>query len=346
MTREIATFVLLTPKQWAGKLEALAGDAKLATRRQLKAAPGDRSEALRYDTICNQLEQAAMALATKGKAATVKHPAPATSTSACHPWIDEATDLAPDFADAKDVRKHLDDGGIAIEIRDPLEVGRVEPPPRRSKAAPPASTWQPGRSSRHRDPQQALWEGQLAAIVNRETEVAVPSGVNNFALTKGLRRYADRAAADKKTSARIVYRDGSEAKPFPLACLDLHDPKQKELAGMQVLRVALLSIRHPEMDPEVDAAWLRNRLVSQVRPTGETDLLVYELSRRKLREATADEPLLLEVFQTGLEPAVVGFYRAVAHHLQKRPRSLVVRPHHYRSRTGRFEPGAAWAVAR
>lgn len=348
MSSEVATLVLITRAQWSDVLASLATDAELAARRQLKAPPGDRQEALRYDAICRQLEQVALALASKGKAEAVTYPAEPVPAGIGHAWISQVADLPSEFRGAKVIREHLDRGGIVVEIRDPFAVGSAELPlpSRRSKAASPASPWRPGKGSRTRNPQQVLWEEQLAAVVSGKAHIAVPSGVNNVGLTNGLRRYVDKPAGVKKASARIVYRDGSEARPFPLASLDLHTLKKKELASWRVWRVVLLSMRHPEMDPDVDAAWLRNRMISQVRPAGETDGLVYEISTRKLRELTANGPLLLDVFQTGLEPAVVGFYRAVVHHLQKRPESLVVRPQHFRKSTEQFESGLVWAASK
>ena len=82
------------------------------------------------------------------------------------------------------------------------------------------------------------------------------------------------------------------------------------------LRFALLSIRHTEMDAVVDGAWLRNAEISRPRPAAQTDDLVYETSLRQLDELCRSERhVRLYMYQTGLETAVVGFYRALANHL-------------------------------
>jgi hypothetical protein len=90
----------------------------------------------------------------------------------------------------------------------------------------------------------------------------------------------------------------------------------------------LLSIRHTEMDAVVDGAFLRNAEVSQVRLAAETDDLVYDISAKQLNALTNDgrERVHLRIYQTGLETAIIGFYRAVAMHLIAHPKSLLVTP--------------------
>jgi hypothetical protein len=77
------------------------------------------------------------------------------------------------------------------------------------------------------------------------------------------------------------------------------------------LRFALLSIRHTEMDAVVHGAWLRNAEVSRPMPAAQTDDLVYEISRTQLLELTSggSRRVRIHLYQTGLETAVVGFYK-------------------------------------
>ena len=96
------------------------------------------------------------------------------------------------------------------------------------------------------------------------------------------------------------------------------------------------------MDTVVHGAWLRNSQVSQQRPAAQTDDLVYDLSRQQLFALTAkgNRPIRVHMYQTGFEPAVVGFYRALTDHLLEFPRSVAVQPMYYQqsaksSRTGR-----------
>lgn len=78
--------------------------------------------------------------------------------------------------------------------------------------------------------------------------------------------------------------------------------------------MTLLSVRHVEMDIDVDGAWLRNREISLPRPAGVTDQIVYEQSMEQFKIISAQGPVALHLYQTGLPTAVVGFYRALINH--------------------------------
>jgi len=113
--------------------------------------------------------------------------------------------------------------------------------------------------------------------------------------------------------AEVVYRDGSSGPPFPLRGTLMNDARSAAERSLPERRLSfsLLSIRHTEMDVEVDGAWLRNTVVSRVRPAGDTDRIVYDISLAQLRTLLEDGPVTVSIYQTGLETAVVGFYRAV-----------------------------------
>lgn len=112
-------------------------------------------------------------------------------------------------------------------------------------------------------------------------------------------------------------------------------------AGWRLLRFTLMSIRHVEMDTIVDGAWFRNSRLSRPRPAGLTDELAFETSLRQLEELRSWMPAVIHLYQTGLEPAIVGFYRAVVVHLMARPGTLAVVPHYYDGK-GRFVEGTLW----
>jgi hypothetical protein len=123
-----------------------------------------------------------------------------------------------------------------------------------------------------------------------------------------------------------------------------------------VLRFSLLSIRHTEMDVEVDGAWLRNTDISRLRPAAESDELVFALSIEQLATLTREEPVTIFMYQTGLETAIVGFYRALTEHLLEQPKSVAVVPMYFRRGHGgrrsvggseqesTFSPGKPWAT--
>ncbi|MFO1500833.1 MAG: hypothetical protein U1G07_21010 [Verrucomicrobiota bacterium] len=112
---------------------------------------------------------------------------------------------------------------------------------------------------------------------------------------------------------RIIYADGSEAAPFPLCCLA---GRQRPPGRPRILRAALMSMRHLQIDRVVDLAWFRNREVSQARSLAGSDEVCYHYSLAELERLAAlslqiKQPIELHIYHTGFEPASMGFYRAV-----------------------------------
>lgn len=154
-------------------------------------------------------------------------------------------------------------------------------------------------------------------------------------------------ATDAPVEIRVLYADGSEGRPFPLRCLSSRvEPEMDDPFGV---RAALMSMRHPEMDREVDMAWFRNREVSKSRTLAESDDFCYTETLERFEAAAEDlDAFVLHIYQTGFEPAVIGFYRGLVRTLidiratqTKRMRALVVRPYLYRG-GGRYEEGPIW----
>lgn len=165
-------------------------------------------------------------------------------------------------------------------------------------------------------------------------------------ITEALHRFVYRENPDQAAaSIRVIYMDGSEAEPFPLRCLDL--PKRDEAAvEAPLVRASLVSMRHLAMDEEVDFAWFRNRMVSVPRPHAETDAYCTAETTRLLAEAPAT-PFKLHLHQTGLETAVVGFYRAlVKARIASRDRGATahctVVPLYFDKHNEKYTHGEAW----
>jgi len=121
-------------------------------------------------------------------------------------------------------------------------------------------------------------------------------------------------ASGEPARVRIVYADASEAAPFPLRCLA---GRARPAGEPRVIKAALMSMRHLDIDRMVDLAWYRNREVSQTRSLAESDEFCFRYSLGQLRELAKlkndlGAPIRLEIFHTGFEPASVGLYRAVA----------------------------------
>jgi hypothetical protein len=342
----------------------LLGDIISAAERAEGADPGERGDVVRYESLSVQLESLAhQALAAGGDHRVAPEVLP-VSPGYCF----EATEVSGDSArlgarlpgPLASVVEEWGRSGVAVELRLPFDVGAAGPTEEVGPAARPASVWQAEGDVVGNRAIEQRFRRQLKVLVTRGPDAGEPSrdgainpsGVHNRVITQVLREFVAGAPATR-LDVPIVYRDGSEAaNPFPLSCLELGDELPDRVD--QELHLALLSIRHTEMDPVVDGAWLRNAEVSRPRPAALTDDFVYETSLTQLR-ALSDEgrrSLALHIYQTGLETAVVGFYRAVVAFQLEHPGSLSVVPMFFasaKSRAGveeeaRFEPGRPWTV--
>jgi hypothetical protein len=114
-----------------------------------------------------------------------------------------------------------------------------------------------------------------------------------------------------------------------------------------VLTFSMLSIRHVALDSLVDGAWLRNSEISRLRPAGDTDEMVYLESIRQLKILCKDQQTTIVMYQTGLETAIMGFYRAVVEELANQfanhRRNLMVLPRFFQSGDD-YVSGRAWRV--
>lgn len=147
----------------------------------------------------------------------------------------------------------------------------------------------------------------------------------------------------KPANLRVMYVDGSEATPFPVFCLLRTQTQDSNFR----LRVALMSMRHLEMDPDIDYCWFRNREVSRTRTLAETDQFCFETTISQLDEILDSSSIELNIYHTGFEPAVVGFYRGLVHKLRQSSshNSVVVIPQYYRGQKG-YQPGKIWQTVR
>ena len=105
-------------------------------------------------------------------------------------------------------------------------------------------------------------------------------------------------------------------------------------------------MRHLDMDEKVDFAWLRNRKVSVARAFADTDAYCTERTIELLREVE-NKGLCLHLYQTGLETAVVGFYRGLVRVLKDRRNDsnalpLRVVPYYFSGKDGLYKPGRTW----
>lgn len=174
------------------------------------------------------------------------------------------------------------------------------------------------------------------------------SGQPHNAITEALHAFAytEQREAQEPLYIQVHYGAGSQADPFPLCCL----PKRKQyqlahLTAVKPIRASLISMRHLEMDAHVYMAWLLNQQVAQLPTLTKVDEFSYLQTRSQLREALAVGPYKLHLYQTGFQPAVVGFFRALVEELLSRANefpALEVVPYYFARDKGYYRPGKAW----
>lgn len=313
------------------EVAALVRDLASARVRSEKADAGDRGDVIRFERLATQVERVAIDRATTVHPVDVDpadHPHLSLAGPDAASW---STDVpAPVRALAAAI---VESGECPVLLVDPFAEGATPTPAAAEAVAPPAVRWDSGGQA-GRKAVEARFRAQVdeaLAAGASDTRPFSPSGVSNQVLTEVLRDRVMKASGSPPRPVPVEYRDGSRAAhDFTLRALPLVGEMPADSDA--TLRFALLSIRHTEMDPVVDGAWLRNAEVSRVRQHALTDDLVYATTRDQLDELTADERTVrLWLYQTGLEPAIVGFYKALVDHLVARPGSAAVQPMYYAS---------------
>lgn len=156
--------------------------------------------------------------------------------------------------------------------------------------------------------------------------------------------------AEHPVSVNIVYTDGSTARPFPL--FRLHKRSEEELRDLRestiMLNIGSQSCRHPEMDTQVDLYWFLNIEINHAGNTSaEKDEFCYQETLRKLSVLTRrNQRIRIAFYQTGFEPAAIGFYRAVTQFLMDtidKPPFVEIVPMIWNNQKKDYESGSSWA---
>jgi len=144
----------------------------------------------------------------------------------------------------------------------------------------------------------------------------------------------------------VTYADGSEASPFPLFCLRTRNGESlRDLKQQPVLNVGMMSARHSNdgLDIKVNTYWFRNQEISIGRTQAEIDDVAYEKSKEMFLRMRSEGSYRINFYQTGFQPAVVGFYRALTEELifrEKSSASLEVTPYYLMG--GEYKIGKSW----
>lgn len=144
---------------------------------------------------------------------------------------------------------------------------------------------------------------------------------------------------------RFAYSDGSIGEEYPLFCLA---PKEAP-EGLPVIKAALISNRHFELVPEIDMCIIRNSEISRREEASiaEQEQLSYNITDRFLRDyLKKSNGLELHIYHTGLEPVVIGTYRAILEVLRESDSKfrgkLIVIPKMFRGYKNSFQDLKAW----
>lgn len=307
----------------------LLKDTQAASARARKADPGDRGDIIRFEAMSTELE--AWAIGQIGKDDVV---------------VREVTD-EPDVGGQDHPPTPLLDGDrITVTVRLPFETGRTPELADNGTIIPPRQPWSSPDGSTGKRATRQRFEAQCAAALDPGTADQVricPSGINNAVITDVLWKYV--ALRGDPIDVPVEYRDGSRSR-HPFAFRGVALDGQPSVEHDLELRLALLSIRHTEMDTVIDGAWLRNTEVAKPRKEAETDDYVYQTSVEQLDRLTrgGSRRVKIELYQTGLEAAIIGFYRAVTEQLRHHPSSISITPVYFQASGQRYLNGKSWST--
>lgn len=162
--------------------------------------------------------------------------------------------------------------------------------------------------------------------------------------------YSEYIPDDPPLKIDIIYSDKSRSKDFPLHCLPPRGiTPHSALQNAPSLRASLISMRHLEMDALVDMAWLLNKDVADSLKRGEAgkklatvEMFSYQQTLQQLQTLLSGGSLKIHLFQTGFQPVVIGFYRALIEVLREHSNQeplLEVTPYYFIRAKGRYGPG-------
>jgi hypothetical protein len=344
VTREATVYVRL-PSRSVVEFLSLDSTAKSALRRHRKSDPGELNDLRSFEAIQTLMEQKALALVNRGEHQAMfldKNPGSfwAQSCLVC-PEVGGAPELGELPVE---VQSWIEEGASFVFVNLPHEAGQTLKVEAGSMRPPePLKAWRSPHSSARRASGDRL-EFQLEQILADPANASLklnPSGVPNRPLTDTLRMYAAASPGQNLVYAQVEYRDGSTGPDFPLRSVSMSNIIP---SGIEHFRFSLLSVRHVELDRVVDGAWFRNSQISVgSRKVGVTDQLAYQISMEQLDKLAAEGPLLIELYQTGLEPAIMGFYRALVQLMRERPGTISVLPMYFTGQA--FAAGKVWSCA-
>lgn len=116
---------------------------------------------------------------------------------------------------------------------------------------------------------------------------------------------------------QFAFSDGSLSDLFPLYSMIEVKPKD----NLTVVRAALISNRHFELDSIVETCVIRNSEIGRLEEAtiAEQEKLSFEIAEKFFQEVIEKTGgVHIELYHTGLEPAIIGTYRALLRILLKK----------------------------
>jgi hypothetical protein len=153
-----------------------------------------------------------------------------------------------------------------------------------------------------------LLESRIQAASMGDDGVAL-GNCRHVDITTTLRSFLHTSDAAAPFCIRFIYKDGTIGGSVRLRELPTCAPRQ---FGVRI-NAAVESCRHFDLDSRIDIYVLRNSDVARRDDAriADQEALAYGHARQLLSELCGTAGLHLHLFHTGLEPAVIGCYRAV-----------------------------------
>ena len=321
------------------EIETLLADIDSAHRRAARSEPGERTEIISYETLCASLEATAGAAVAADANALTSAPDPATATAALFSRVNRWSWSRCNCRWSRAGSSGPAPGSGRQNPRRLLRSAMTSAAGRSSRLASESNS-RPRSRSRARTVLRRCLRAASITVCSRKSCVATSTGEGY-----------------KPVSVPVVYRDGSKAEAdFPFRCLDLTDQLQAPSELDLELRLTL-AVDPPHRDGPCGrrclAAQRRGVEASPGRPDRRLRL-PRECQAARGADRWGTRKVRLHIFQTGLETAVVGFFRAVVAFLLEHPGSLEVVPRFYAANRDKsatvedefagFEAGQAWAT--
>jgi hypothetical protein len=185
-------------------------------------------------------------------------------------------------------------------------------------------------------------------LQNNQIDSVNINGYNNYIISTALHKYVYRKPKEQisPTPIRAKYYDGSYGDPFSLRCLPWHNKiYEPPLRDTPPLRVAMISMRHHNLDQHIDYNWILNKDIPQNTSYAHIEEFSYIQTRQQLQEGLHEGCLKLHFYLTGFQPVAIGFYRALIDELQARTSQkpvLEVVPYYYLPRMKCYCSGKIW----